>query len=154
MYLGSWFINWASWAGINCPAASGGADACFSSSGLVRISWSLMIFQFLIFLVTLMRNNTAAVIHDGWWTLKFLIVAALFVSSMWIPNTFMVGYMKFARVFSVIFLSYQAMLVLVLSYLINKSIVDKVSEGSGLSTVSLIALFLIFTVGNIVWIVY
>lgn len=101
-----------------------------------------------------MRNNTAAVIHDGWWTLKFLIVAALFVSSMWIPNTFMVGYMKFARVFSVIFLSYQAMLVLVLSYLINKSIVDKVSEGSGLSTVSLIALFLIFTVGNIVWIVY
>jgi len=46
------------------------------------------------------------------------------------------------------------MLVLVLSYLINKSIVDKVSEGSGLSTVSLIALFLIFTVGNIVWIVY
>ncbi len=54
-----------------------------------------------------MKNDTAAIIHDGWWCLKFLIVAALFVGSMWIPNTpVIIGYMKFARVVSVFFLAY------------------------------------------------
>jgi Serine incorporator (Serinc) len=54
-----------------------------------------------------MRNDTAAIIHDGWWCLKFLFVAALFVGSMWIPNSpVIIGYMKFARVVSVFFLAY------------------------------------------------
>ena len=60
-----------------------------------------------MFLITLMRNDTAAILHDGWWTLKFLIVAVLFVTSMWIPNLpVLVGYMKFARIFSIFFLIY------------------------------------------------
>jgi hypothetical protein len=73
---------------------------------MVRISWSLAWFQLLMFLITLMRNDTAAILHDGWWMLKFLIVAVLFITSMWISNSVMVGYMKFARVFSIFFLIY------------------------------------------------
>lgn len=54
-----------------------------------------------------MKNDTAAIIHDGWWCLKCLIVAALFVGSMWIPNEpVIIGYMKFARIVSVAFLAY------------------------------------------------
>jgi Serine incorporator (Serinc) len=107
-----------------------------------------------------MKNDTAAVIHDGWWTAKFLIVAVLFVISMWIPNTpVIIGYMKFSRIFSVFFLSYQAMIMLVVSYVINDKLVSGVNnhgKGSALSGsgIALIVLFIIFTCGNITWIVY
>jgi hypothetical protein len=71
-----------------------------------------------------MRNDAAAIIHDGWWCLKTLFVAALFVGSMWIPNTpVIIGYMKFARIISVLFLSYQGLLMLIVAYVINFSLV-------------------------------
>jgi hypothetical protein len=45
---------------------------------------------------------------------------ALFVGSMWIPNTpVIIGYMKFARIVSVFYLSYQGMLMLIVAYVIN-----------------------------------
>ena len=107
MYIGTWFVSWGHVIGIECPTQSGGSDACFNASGLVRISWSLAWFQFVILLICLMKNDTAAIIHDGWWCLKSFLVAALFVGSMWIPNTpVIIGYMQFARIVSVIFLAY------------------------------------------------
>jgi len=131
MVTGTWFVDWAQHIGIECPDASGGtysADACFNSSAFVRISWSLMWFQFLIFLICLPKNDCAAVIHDGWWTLKFLIVAALFIGSLYIDNDpFMIGYMQFSRVVSVIFLAYQAVLMLIVAYVINEALVKGVN---------------------------
>lgn len=107
MFAGTWLVQWSEYVGIECPASSGSGDACFSASGLVRISLSLAAFQFVILCVVLFRNDAAAVIHDGWWGLKFFIVGGLFVGSMWIPNyPLIIGYMKFARIFSVIFLGY------------------------------------------------
>jgi hypothetical protein len=44
MYAGTWFVSWTSYIGLNCPEQSGGNNACFNASGLVRISWSLAIF--------------------------------------------------------------------------------------------------------------
>lgn len=44
MYAGTWFVDWTSWVGIQCPENSGNGDACFSASGLVRISFCLAIF--------------------------------------------------------------------------------------------------------------
>lgn len=106
-----------------------------------------------------MRNDTAAIIHDGWWCLKFLIVAGLFVGSMWIPNTpVIIGYMKFGRVVSVFFLAYQGLLMLIVAYVINSSLVDGVTKAGGnacsCSGITLIALFSTLTIGNVVWIVY
>lgn len=108
-----------------------------------------------MFLITLMRNDTAAILHDGWWALKFLIVAVLFVTSMWIPNSpVLIGYMKFARVFSVFFLSYQAMMMLIVAYMINHKFVSNASNNGTFSSVVLVVLFAIFTLGNIVWIIF
>lgn len=76
-----------------------------------------------------MRNDVAALIHDGFWCLKSLIVAGIFVGSMWIPNTpVIVGYMKFARIVSFFFLSYQAILMLIVAYVINFSLVAAVDR--------------------------
>jgi hypothetical protein len=104
-----------------------------------------------------MRNDTAAIIHDGWWTLKFFIVAALFIGSFWIPNApTITGYMEFARYVSVIYLSYQAMLMLIVAYVINNGLVTAASkyEGGGLPGILLVALFFIFTGGNITWLIF
>jgi hypothetical protein len=71
-----------------------------------------------------MRNDTAAIIHDGWWTLKSIIVAGLFIGSFFISNDpFFLGYMEFSRYVSVIYLCFQAMLMLIVCYLINNSLV-------------------------------
>ena len=104
-----------------------------------------------------MRNDTAAIIHDGWWTLKFFIVAALFVGSFWIPNSpTITGYMEFSRYVSVIYLSYQAMLMLIVAYVINNGLVTAASkyEGGGMPGILLVALFFIFTGGNITWLIF
>lgn len=129
LFTGNWLGSWGSFASIECPEQSGGGEACFSASGLVRMSWSLAIFSFLMVVVTAFRNDTAAIIHDGWWTLKFLIVAILFVTSFFIPNSpIIVGYLKAARYISVMYLKYQAMHILVLAYVINNSLVKRAGE--------------------------
>jgi len=153
MYAGTWFMSWASWFRIDCPA---GDDTCFSASGLVRMSFTLACFQFCIFLVTLLRNHCAAVIHDGWWTLKTLFVLVLFICSMWFSQGFIIGYMKFARILSVFFLSYQAILMLIVAYVINAVFVSGVKNGNACSSggIALLSLTGVFTVGNIIWIVY
>ena len=78
---------------------------------------------------------------------------------MWIPNVpLVIGYMKFARIVSVIFLSYQAVLMLIVAYVVNKNLVANVTKyGDGNATscagVTLIGLFLVFTLGDIALIV-
>ena len=92
--VGTWFVSWSENIGIECPHESGGSDACFSSSAFVRLSWSLAIFSFLTLLLILPKTDCAAMYHDGFWSIKFLMVAALFIGSMWIPNVnFFDGYM-------------------------------------------------------------
>ena len=158
--MGTWFVSWTSWVGITCPEESGSGDACFSASGLVRISFCLAIFQFTMFVITLTRTGIAAKIHDGLWTIKFLIVGVLFIISMWIPNEpVIIGYMKFARIFSIFFLSYQAIMMLIVAYVINHALVSSVNkhgQGSGCSGtgIVLLVLFITFTIGNIIWIIY
>ena len=156
-YIGTWFVQWTSWIGLECPAQAGGDNACFNASGLVRMSWSLAWLQFAMFLVTLMKNDTAAVLHDGWWTLKSLIVLGLFVGSMWIPNSpVIIGYMKFSRIVSVLFLSFQGMLMLCVAYVINDALVEKASEdgGSSCAGITLMVMFITLTVGNVTWLVF
>lgn len=107
MFAGTWLMQWSNFIGVQCPVESGSGDACFSASGLVRISLSLAVFQLVIFVIVIMRNDTAAVIHDGWWGLKFILVGFMFAGSMWVPNwPYILWYMRFARIISVIYLSY------------------------------------------------
>lgn len=121
----------------------------------MRISWSLAIFQLLILLITLFKNDTAAVIHDGWWTLKFFLVAVLFGSSFFIPNHPVIDYyLEGARYVSVMYLKYQAMHILVLAYVINNSLVNRASQPGGFwAKAFLVTGFSVLTIVNIIWIV-
>jgi len=44
MFAGDWLMQWSLYIGIECPKESGSGDACFSASGLVRISLVLAVF--------------------------------------------------------------------------------------------------------------
>lgn len=62
LFAGTWLLRWGKFATVDCPEQSGDGSASFSASGLVRMSLSLAVFQLLILIVTLFRNDTAAII--------------------------------------------------------------------------------------------
>ena len=157
---GSWILRVGPQAGLLCPNQSqeeGNTGACFSASGLVRMSWSLALFQIVILIVTIFKTDWAAVVHDGWWTVKFLLVVGLFISSFFIYNEPVMDYYLFgARYVSVMYLKYQAMHILVLAFIINNNLVKKANESDGISwaKILLVVLFLLISFGNLAWIIY
>ena len=107
MYLMRHAIDYTSYIDLQCPNESGGGKACAGASALVRISLSLAVFHLIMFGITCIRNDGAAMFHDGCWMIKILIVLGLTTASLWIPNDpVIIGYMKFARWISVAFLTY------------------------------------------------
>ncbi len=78
---------------------------------------------------------------------------------MWIPNDpVMNGYMTFSKWVSIVFLTYQAALILIMAYILNDALVSNVqNEGDNAfscSGIILIAIFLCFLGGDITWIVF
>ena len=61
-------------------------DQCLGTSLMARMSFILMLFHFLVFLITLARNSAAAAFHDGCWAFKYALVAVAFFASLWLPN--------------------------------------------------------------------
>lgn len=66
----------------------GAATACFGTSAVLRMTFSLFIFQIVILLLILPRNDCASVIHDGGWTLKYILVFVMFTLMFWVPMGF------------------------------------------------------------------
>lgn len=159
MYIFKWLFDWTDTFGFECPEASGSGSACAGASALIRTSWSLAIFHIIMLIIVSLRNNFAAAFHDGCWGAKFLIVAGILIASLWIPNDPVInGYLQFARIVSIFFLMYQALLILVLAYSLNELLVRNVdNEGGSVFTCSgiiLITLFILSTGGNITWLVF
>lgn len=73
------------------------------------MSFTLCAFNLVIYLAVaaFKKQDCAAVIHDGLWTLKIIAVGALFTASFWIPND-PIGtyYLHLSRFVSVLFLAY------------------------------------------------
>ena len=77
----------------------------------------------IIFFVVLFRTTISAIIHDGLWGLKYLLVFGIFFGSLFIDNEFFKGYMSLARYISIPFLIIQAMLMLIVAYTVNDTLV-------------------------------
>jgi len=122
------------------------------------MSFVLACFHLVVLGVIIFRNTAASVFHDGCWGLKFIAVLVFFISTMWIPNIFFQGYMTFSRVISILFLLIQALLMLVVAYKINESLVSNYeaenTNGVGCSGIIIIVLTVLITVGNITWAVF
>ena len=80
---------------------------CVGTSLMVRMSCVLFFFHLFVFLIILARNGAAAAFHDGCWGTKYVLLGALFVAFLWVPNSFVLGvYMKVAEWVSALFLAY------------------------------------------------
>jgi hypothetical protein len=112
-------------------------------------------FHFLVFLAVLPRNTGASIFHDGCWMFKFLVVFGCVFASMWIPNTFFQGYMYFAMYISIGFLIYQALLMLIVSYKLNDSLVGNYNRTNAPGIAAIIIIMTSLLTGlNVTWIVY
>lgn len=137
---------------IHCPENN---TACFGMSAVFRMSFILVLFHLLVFIVAVTRTKIASVFHDGWWTFKFLLVLASFIASFYIDNSFIEGYVMFARITSAFFLIYQGITILGLSYIINNAMVDywANSDGSCVGIIMIIITALIYGL-DIVFLVF
>ena len=116
---------------LQCPASSGDGSSCMGPSAIIRMSFVLACFHFVVFLLVLLRNTAVAIFHDGCWGTKFLFVLAFFIGTMWIPNEFFRGYMQFTRIVSIAFLLCQALMMLVVAFKINELLVGNYEHEAG-----------------------
>ena len=70
---------------ITCPD---GSYACFGISAVFRMSFVLVLFHFCVFLVVLSRMQWAAYFHDGMWSIKFILILALFIAFQFVGQDF------------------------------------------------------------------
>jgi hypothetical protein len=140
---------------LQCPTESGGGSSCMGVSAIIRMSFSLMCLHIVVFVLILARNDTVAIFHDGCWLLKNLFVFGFFLGMLYVPNSFFHGYASFARYVSVIFLFYQALLMLIVAYKINNKLVgnyDEEDRGAKCNAMILIGITGFLTVLNIIFI--
>jgi len=72
-----------------------------------RMSFILLLFHSLVFLIILERGEFAANFHDGCWCVKAFLIAGGYIASWWIPSSFFIDfYLPAAKYASVIFLMY------------------------------------------------
>lgn len=119
------------------------------------MSFILLLFHALIFLITLARNDFAAQIHDGCWGAKSLLVAGSWIASWWMPDAFFNSFfLPVAKYVSVIFLIYQVLLMLSAAYKINERLVGNVNKDtSSCSSIILIGVTLCVTAGYLAWLI-
>ena len=86
-------------------------------SFISRMSFIMLLFHALIFVVILARNETAAYFHDGLWGIKFLVVGVGYVGTFWMDNSFFSKfYLPASKIVSIFYLLYQALLMLTVAY--------------------------------------
>ena len=114
-----------------------------------------MLFHFTIFLMVLSRMQWAAYFHDGMWSLKFILILAVFIAFQFINNDFFQVYGDVSRVISFLFLVFQTIMILSVAYKINDSLVKVYNDGE-VKSVGFLMIILTFMLygGSITWIVF
>ena len=88
------------------------------------MSFVLGVFHLFMLMFCLLRSEISKFANEGteiWiiigaWFLKIFAIPALFVSMMYIPNSFFMGYVDFARVVSILFLIFESIVFIDLFY--------------------------------------
>ena len=76
-------------------------------SFISRMSFIMLLFHALIFVVILARNETAAYFHDGLWGIKFLLVGVSYFCTFWMDNKFFSDfYLPASKIISIFYLIY------------------------------------------------
>jgi len=76
-------------------------------SFISRMSFIMLLFHALVFVVILARNETAAYFHDGLWGIKFLLVGVSYFCTFWMDDKFFIDfYLPASKIISIFYLIY------------------------------------------------
>jgi hypothetical protein len=109
---------------MECNDSSGGGDTCLGTSAVIRASFILFCYHLLILVLLIPRGHCSSVIHDGFFTFKFVLIFGGYIGSFWIHNDFFAGWAEFCRVGSIIYLMIQGYFLLNFSYLWSEQLKD------------------------------
>jgi hypothetical protein len=59
--------------------------ACYRTISILRMTFAMLVFHAVIILLTCLRNEFAAAIHDGAWLFKVMVIAGLYVGFFRLP---------------------------------------------------------------------
>lgn len=114
----------------------------------------LFLFHLCILVAILPRCECSAILHNGCWTAKVLVILAAYVAVFWIPNSFYWGWAHFARAVSGLYLVVQVALLIVTAFTINDKLVAAYESQRNLcAAITLALLTLIFTGGTLAFLV-
>lgn len=122
------------------------------------MSWALALMFALIFVCMFCRNKFSKEINEGLWCFKASLVIIVFISFLFVSNSFFDGYADFAKVLSGLYLFYQTIIFIDLFYLWGQSWASRLDKGEKCMKYVLICTALIlyaaiglFNAFNYVW---
>ena len=133
---------------------AGSGDACFGVSAVLRMTFALFLFHVFILLLISPRGDCAAVIHDGGWALKFILVGGAFTAFFWIPISFFQTWAEISRYASILFLIIQVLYVLIGAIAFNDYLVNRPTDDDPWKHTFLLIYTIFLTVCSIVLIVF
>ena len=130
---------------------------CFGTPAVLRASFVCFCYHVLILIFICPRAHCSSIIHDGFFSGKFIFLLIGFIASFWIPDPFFVdGWANFCRVGSILYLMIQGYFLLNHAYLWNDHLLDAAEPpiNSCWAKFLLGGFTLILTIGCSVWIVF
>lgn len=95
-----WFERW-----IHCPKF--GEASCFGASLIIRVSFSLLIFYILIWLLMLPKDDFSYSANRNCWIFKYLMPLGASFAFFFVDNTFFNGYTIACQYGGIIYLIFQ-----------------------------------------------
>lgn len=123
------------------------SSACFGVSAVLRMTFALFLFHLLILLLIIPRGEVSAVIHDGFWCCKFLLMLGTFIAFFFIHIDVFDVWMEICRFVSICFLFLQVLYIVTGSFSFNDYMKLAYSDNEGCGNWFLLIYAVILNVG-------
>lgn len=128
-------------------------STCIGLASVFRMTFALFIFHLITLLLILPRNGCAAVIHDGGWCFKILLVIGMYIGFMWIPTSFFFYWAQISKYISIIFIFVQCLYVLTAAYDFNDYLMNSGTNDENWRNCFMLIYTLLLTGGSLALIV-
>jgi len=106
-------------------------EECYGALVVYRLTFGLVVYHILLALIMIGVKNTydsRAKFQDGWWPIKFLLLAGIIFGSFYIPNKFYVYYGWIAIFGAALFIIIQLVLLVEFAYTLNEGCVSRIED--------------------------
>ena len=107
---------------ISCPKDNN--FDCLGISSVYRMSFTLLVFHTLTLILSFTSNQCAKVFNMDCWSFKILFIIVFYFSMFFVSNGFFSIYAEISRYLSILFLLYQALVIISFGHIINIKLVE------------------------------